>query len=125
MKDRTNALMGLVRHTCVDDPLEAYLVNRALGFGLEHKGMPGWRVIVERIGILLADPSHPAWHGSERSERALAEMPPSTPPVDHLAKVLLSAPYKLPLEVLDWLSDHLLFCAGPPYSIFRWEPREK
>jgi hypothetical protein len=123
VKDRTNALMSLARHSCVDDALEVYLVNRAFGFGLEHKGMPGWCLIVERIAILLADPNHPAWRGRERGERALAEMPPSTPPMDDLAKVLLSAPYELSHEVLGWLSDHLLFCAGPPYRIFWWKPR--
>jgi 5-methylcytosine-specific restriction enzyme A len=29
VKDRTNAMIGLNRHTCVHDPLEPYLVNRA------------------------------------------------------------------------------------------------
>jgi len=41
-------------------------VNRALTFGTDHKGMPGWPVIVERIGILLADPAHPAWRNYDR-----------------------------------------------------------
>ncbi|MFB4269639.1 hypothetical protein [Nonomuraea sp. GTA35] len=125
VKDRTNALMSLARHTCVDGAFEVYLVNRALGFGRDHKGMPGWRVVVERIAVLLADPNHPAWHGSERGERALAEMPPSTPPIDDLAEVLLSTPYELPHDVLGWLSDHLLFCAGPPYGISSWRISEK
>ncbi|MEV0168976.1 hypothetical protein [Nonomuraea fuscirosea] len=118
VKDRTNALLSLAKHTCVDKPFEVYLVNRALAFGWDHKGMPGWRVIVERIGVLLADPHHPAWRGSDRGERALGEMPPNTPPIDKLTELLFSTPYDLPREILSWLSDHLLFCAGPPYGHF-------
>ncbi|WP_431913459.1 hypothetical protein [Nonomuraea jabiensis] len=121
VKDRTNALMSLADHTCVDDPLQVYLVNRALGSGRNHKGMPSWPVIVERICILLTAPGHPAWYGDNNGERALAAMPPSTPPIDKLAEILLSTPYRLPREVLVWLSRHFLFCAGPPYSIYCWE----
>jgi hypothetical protein len=58
VKDHINSLLDLGHHTCVDDPLEPFLVTIARLYGRRHKGMPGWPVIVERIGILLADPAH-------------------------------------------------------------------
>lgn len=120
VKDRTNALASFTDHTCVQNPLEVYLVNRALGFGRAHKGMPRWPIIVERIGTLLTDPNHPAWHKDDLGARTLAEMPQQTPPLDQLTAILLTSPFTLPDEVLEWLSSHLLFCAGPPYSLV-WE----
>jgi hypothetical protein len=84
VKDRTNALIDLGDHTCIDDPLQVYLVKKALAFGRDHMGMPGWPVIVERIGILLADPGHPAWHEDSRGTQALTEMPQQAPPVEQL-----------------------------------------
>lgn len=118
VRDRVNALMNLGDHTCVDDPLQVYLVPRALMYGRDHKGMPGWRVIVERVGLLLADPQHPAWRG--RGARAVAEMPPQVQSVQQLAATLLTNPSTLPVDVLEWLSDHLLYCAAPPYGRSRW-----
>ncbi|WP_283135746.1 hypothetical protein [Rhizohabitans arisaemae] len=123
VKDHTNSLLSIDKHTCVDSPLQVYLVNRARAFGQDHKGMPGWSVVVERIGVLLADPAHRAWGGGDRGKRALAEMPPATPPIDKLTKALLSAPFTLPREVLAWLSNHLLFCAAPPYGTSDWGTR--
>lgn len=119
MKDRTNALISLGKHTCVDDPLTVYLVNKALVFGLDHKGMPGWAVLIERVSILLADPAHPAWGKQGKGAQALTEMPPQTPSIDQLGATLLHTPSTLPVPVLEWLSDHLLRCAAPPYSPFR------
>lgn len=69
VKDRVSALMTLDDHTCVSVPLDLYLVSRALVYGRNHKGMPGWREIVDRIGALLADPTHPGLAGP-RSRRA-------------------------------------------------------
>jgi hypothetical protein len=115
VKDRVNALIALHKHTCVDDPLQAYLVNKALWYGKGHMGMPMWPVIVERIGVLLADPAHPAWRG--RGTEALAAMPEQARPAERLAASLLSAPYDLPLVVLEWLSRFLLHTAGPPYDL--------
>lgn len=117
VKDRTNALMGLDDHTCVNDALEGYLVNRALTYGRFHKGMPGWCMIVERIGVLLAHPDHAAWRDRSRGAQALAEMPPCVQSIDQLTATLLSAPSTLPVETLEWLSDHFLYCAAPPYSL--------
>jgi len=117
---RTNVLLGLSDHTCVADPLQALLVNTAVMFGRYHKGMPGWPVVVERIGVLLADPDHPAWRGNGRGARALREMPGETPASRQLTAVLLTAPHTLSLPVLEWLSHHLLHCAGPPYGPFSW-----
>jgi hypothetical protein len=114
--DRINALINLGHHTCVDDPLQVYLVNRALMSGRDHKGMPGWQTIVERIGIMLADPSHPAWREGGLGVRALAQMPAQTPPAEELITTLLVAPFLLPNSVLEWLSRFFLHCAGPPYT---------
>ena len=66
VKDRINALLGLSRHTCVTDLLEPRLIATALMYGRDHKGMPRWPVIVERVGILLTDPAHPAWGDDSR-----------------------------------------------------------
>ena len=121
VKDRTNALMGLGNHTCVDDPLQVYLVNRALTYGRDHKGMPGWLVIVERIGILLTDPAHPAWGDADGGAQALAEMPPQTPRIGQLTATLLANPSTLAANVLEWLSTHFLYCAAPPYDPFAWK----
>ncbi|WP_165969443.1 hypothetical protein [Actinomadura sp. KC06] len=85
VKQRTNVLMALDDHTCVSDPLQIYLVNRAMGFGRAHKGMPKWPLIVERIGVLLNEPTHPAWRGNGTD--ALAEMPQQTPPPRYLLEV--------------------------------------
>jgi hypothetical protein len=59
VKDHVNTLLDLSQHTCVADPLEPLLIATALTYGRNHKGMPKWPVIVERIGILLANPAHP------------------------------------------------------------------
>jgi hypothetical protein len=51
VKDRINALMALTDHTCVPAPLETYLIARALMYDRNHKGMPGWLIVVHRIGV--------------------------------------------------------------------------
>ena len=61
VKDHINRLLDLNHHTCIADPVEPLLFATALLYGRHHKGMPRWRVIVERIGILLADPAHAEW----------------------------------------------------------------
>ncbi len=119
VKDHINKLMSLNRHTCVADPLEAVLITAAVAYGADHKGMPRWPTIVDRIRILLADPAHPAWAKDGRGAQALAERPEQTPSSDRLVAALLDAPSSLPVAVLEWLSDHLLYCAGPPYGR-RW-----
>ena len=115
-RDRTNTLLNLRHHTCVADPLQVYLVNKALVSGKDHKGMPAWPAIVERIGILLADPEHPAWYQQGRGAQALSEIPPQALPVERLTSNLLTEPSALPVEVLEWLSRHFLYCAGPPFG---------
>lgn len=116
VKDRINLLLGLDLHTCVEDPLEPLLIFNALLYGRDHKGMPGWHVIVERIGVLLADTGHPAWRDDGRGRQALAEMPPETPAPGELTASLLTTPSDLVPTVLEWLSGHLLYCAAPPYN---------
>ena len=117
VKDHINTLLDLSHHTCIPDPLEPFLVTTALLYGRHHKGMPRWPVIVERIGILLADPEHPEWGPDGQGTRAFAQMPPDTPPSEELSTVLLNAPSRLPVTVLEWLSHHLLYCAAPPYGL--------
>lgn len=121
VKDRVNALLSLRKHTCVANPWGAYLLGRAVTHGREHLGMPDWPKIVDRVRLLLEDPSHPAWRGAEKGERAVNRMPESTPPLKELTALLLERPALLPVEVLEWLSDHFFYCAGPPYSRFAWE----
>ncbi|GAA1937372.1 hypothetical protein GCM10009754_00500 [Amycolatopsis minnesotensis] len=115
VKARANALLDLNRHTCVHDPLEVYLIPKAIMYGRRHMGMPGWPTIVERIRILLSHPEHRAWGEAGRGAQAVAEMP-SGQSIDELASTLLTQPDTLPVEVLEWLSDHLLYCAAPPYT---------
>jgi hypothetical protein len=79
VKDHINRLLDLGHHTCIADPLEPLLITTALLYGRYHKGMPRWPVIVDRIGILLADPAHAEWGQDGEGVRALAEMPPETP----------------------------------------------
>lgn len=123
VKNRTNALLGLSNHTCVREPLQVYLVNRALTYGADHKGMPEWSVIVQRIGILLANPSHSEWRDPSRGAEALADMPAATPPIGQLTTVPLKNPSALTVDVLEWLSKYLLHCAGPPYGP-SWEDHQ-
>lgn len=121
VKDRTNTMLGLVNnHTCVDDPLEVYLVNRALTFGRDHKGMPGWQIIVDRIGTLLQEPDHPAWRDDTRGADAIAQMPTEIVSIDILRAALLDRPSNLSDEVLAWLSEYFLYSAAPPYSTHNW-----
>jgi hypothetical protein len=78
--------------------------------------MPGWPVIVDRIGVLLADPDHPQWGDDRRGHQALEELPAQVTSIGDLTATLLADPSLLPQDVLDWLSDHLLYSAGPPYG---------
>lgn len=48
-------------------------------------------------------------------------MPPQIRSVDELDDALSTAPPALPVEVLEWLSDPLLYCAAPPYATRSWE----
>ncbi|MGW4339164.1 hypothetical protein ACWEK5_41155 [Rhodococcus koreensis] len=121
IKSRTNTMLNLNAHSCVDDPLEVYLVNRALTMGHDHKGMPAWAIIVDRIGTLLESPHHPAWHDDLRGEEARTHMPPDIVSVEALKATLLDQPSDLSDDVLSWLSDYFLYSAAPPYSRFKWD----
>jgi len=116
VKDHVNAMIVLADHTCVPAPLETYLISRALMYGGDHKGMPGWPVIVERIGVLLADPDHLRWGDDRRGYQALGGLPAQVTSADDLTATLLTDPSVLPDEVLDWLGEYLLYCGGPPYG---------
>jgi hypothetical protein len=115
VQQRVDALTGLSDHTCVSAPLEKYLIPKAFMHARDHKGMPGWPVIVHRIGILLAEPNHPRWgvHGGASGARKL---PPEVTSIRDLTATLLTNPSNVPQDVLEWLSRHLLYSAGPPYS---------
>ena len=115
VKERTNLLMSIDAHTCVDDALELFLVPTAIMYGRDHRGMPEWPTIIERIGILLHNPGHPMWRESSRGAEALSTVPISTS-IDEIVAALGTRPASLPTDVLQWLSDHVLYCAGPPYS---------
>jgi hypothetical protein len=116
VKEQTNLLITLARHTCVDDPLTTWLIPTALSYGRDHKGMPGWATIVKRIAVLLTEPDHPTWPDPESAVRALRDLPPHTLPIEQLTTRLLAAPATLPEPTLRWLSKHFLYCAAPPYS---------
>ncbi|MDX3003491.1 hypothetical protein PWY87_17525 [Kribbella solani] len=115
VKDQINVLIGLSKHACVEEPLVTYLIPRALMYGRFHKGMPGWDLIVDRIGLLLSDPRHPGWRDPNYGDEAVRDMPRGLS-IDDLQHALRSRPSSLPDEVLTWLSDHFLYCAAPPYS---------
>jgi hypothetical protein len=117
VRKSTNAMLGLAAdHTCVDNPLEVYLVHSALTTGLDHKGMPRWPVIVDRIEKLLENSDHPAWRDDTRGAEAVAQMPPEIESIDRLKATLLDRPSRLSDEVLAWLSKYFLYCAAPPYD---------
>lgn len=116
VKDQTNHLLSLARHTCVADPLTARLIPTALSYGSDHLGMPAWSTVVNRIAILLSDTDHLAWGDPHRGARALRDLPPHALPIEQLTTQLLTNPSELPDQTLQWLSKHLLYCAAPPYS---------
>ncbi len=120
VRERTGTLIGLEYHTCIDNPFEIYLVHCALRTGQDRKGMPNWKLVVERIGVLLDHPGHRAWSDTARGVQARAAMPASVGTVDDLQTALLKHPPGLPCEVLDWLSEFFLYTAGPPYRRVGW-----
>ncbi|MGW0023860.1 hypothetical protein [Rhodococcus sp. NPDC003383] len=117
VRGRINLMIHLDQHTCTDIALESFLVYQALRTGARHKGMPEWPLIVERIGVLLADPNHPSWPDESRGSLARSSMPNSVVSVEDMQHALLEDPPSLPCDVLDWLSQFFLYCAGPPYRM--------
>lgn len=77
--------------------------------------MPEWRTIVKRIETLLHNPTHPMWRKPGRGAEAISMLPESTS-IDEIVAALSTRPASLSTEVLEWLSDHLLYCAGPPHG---------
>ncbi|MFE3177861.1 hypothetical protein ACFXI3_40005 [Amycolatopsis sp. NPDC059235] len=118
VKNKTNVLLGIEAHTCVRDGLRLYLTHTALSCGIHHKGMPAWPVVVDRISRLVAEPDHPAWGEQGRGARAVAGMPARVQSIDQLVSGLLTKPSGLPVDVLEWLTDHFLYHAAPPFSGF-------
>lgn len=66
--------------------------------------------------MLLADPDHPRWGDDGLGYQALGGLPAQVTSTDDLTAPLLADPSVLPDEVLDWPSEHLLYCGGPPYG---------
>lgn len=78
--------------------------------GRDHYGMPRWPAIAASVRELLLTPGHPAWLARAR-DTVLAVAPPGTPLPDALHRALLDGPDVLPLAVLDWLADRVMFPA--------------
>jgi hypothetical protein len=72
--------------------------------------MPRWPAIAASARELLLTPGHPAWPGRAR-DTVLAVAPPGTPLPDALHRALLHGPDMLPLPVLDWLADRVMYPA--------------
>ncbi|WP_330252919.1 hypothetical protein OG874_43960 [Nocardia sp. NBC_00565] len=128
-----NLALALTEHTCiydVNDDLPSTLVVYILADTPlstsrphnDHFGLPGWEVVVQRIGILLADPNHPNWPqtGSDYGAHAIATMPAGTT-ITELQDTLRRQPSQLPADVLDWVSNTFFWCAGPASNSLWWD----
>ncbi len=112
VRGQTNALLSLRRLGY--RPMLGYLVARTRFSGGDHYGMPRWAGVAASVRELLVTPEHPAWLGdspAQRREEALAVAPAGTPLPDMLYRVLLDGPDKLPLAVLDWLTEQVMLIA--------------
>jgi hypothetical protein len=90
--------------------LLGYLIMLTRLRGRGHYGMPRWPAIAASVRELLLTPEHPAWLAQMR-DTALAVAPPGTPLPDALHRTLLDGPDTLPLPVLDWLADRVMYPA--------------
>lgn len=72
--------------------------------------MPLWPAIAGSVRELLLTPPHPAWL-AQVHDIVLAVAPPGTPLPDELHRVLLDGPDVLPLPVLDWLANRVMYPA--------------
>jgi hypothetical protein len=124
VKDRINRLLDLGHHTCIADPLEPLLITTALLYGRHHKGMPRWPVIVERIGILLADPAHGEWGRDGQGRPGSRGDATGDAVARRTDRRPLERPVRPPRNVLERLSHHLLYCAATPYSL-RWDAQPR
>jgi hypothetical protein len=94
--------------------LLGYLIMITRLYGNDHYGMPRWPAIAGSVRELLLTPGHPSWPGdspAQKRDTALAVAPPGTPLPDALHRALLDGPDTLPLPVLDWLTDRVMFTA--------------
>lgn len=108
VRGRTNALLAIR-----DDGyrlLLGYLILVTRLYGRDHYGMPRWPAIAANVRELLLTPGHPAWLAQVR-DTVLAVAPSGTPLPDALHRALLDGPDVLPLPVLDWLADRLMYPA--------------
>lgn len=90
--------------------LLGYLITVTRLRGRDHYGMPRWPAIAGSVRELLLTPGHPAWLAQVR-DTVLAVAPPGTPLPDELHCALLDGPDTLPLAVLDWLTDRVMYPA--------------
>ena len=108
VRGRTNALLAIR-----DDGyrlLLGYLIMVTRLYGRDHYGMPRWPAIAGSVRELLLTPGHPAWLAQVR-DTVLAVAPPGTPLLDALHRALLDGPDVLPLPVLDWLANRVMYPA--------------
>jgi hypothetical protein len=108
VRGRTNALLGIRRDGY--RLLLGYLIMVTGLYGGDHYGMPRWPAIAGSVRELLLTPEHPAWLAQMR-DTVLAVAPPGTPLPDALHRALLDGPDMLPLPVLDWLADRVMYPA--------------
>lgn len=108
VRARTNALLAIRGDGY--RLLLGYLIMITRLYGRDHYGMPRWPAIAGSVRELLLTPEHPAWLAQVR-DTVLAVAPPGTPLPDALHRALLDGPDMLPLPVLDWLADRVMYPA--------------
>ena len=113
VKKQTSTLLALSGDG--DRLLLGYLITLTRLRGHDHYGMPRWPAIAASVRELLLTPGHPAWLAEAR-DTVLAVAPPGTPLPDALHRALLDGPDMLPLPVLDWLADRVMY---PARSLMR------
>ncbi len=108
VRNRTNAMFAIKGDGY--RLLLGYLILVTRLYGRDHYGMPRWPAIAASVRELLLTPGHPAWLAQMR-DTVLAVAPPGTPLPDALHRALLDGPDTLPLAVLDWLADRVMYPA--------------
>ncbi len=112
VRGRTNALLSI--RDDGDRLLMGYLVMITRLYGRDHYGMPQWPAVAGNVRDLLATPGHLGWLGDDpcrERETALAVAPSGTAVPEALHRALLDGPDMLPIAVLDWLTDWVMFMA--------------
>ena len=109
VKTQINILMNISEANGLEVLLK-YLTAFTAMSGNQHYGMPSWTGTVSGVRAVIQNPAHPAWAG--RGNDVIAAAPAQTPAVDELCQALLDAPDRLPLPVLDWLTQRGVMMAA-------------